>query len=160
MRSASSRLNSSRRDDRRASGGLLQRQIESRHHIAGTHQQRALNHVIQFAHIAGPGVLAQRVKRLRRESHRPATVTLAVLPQEMFGQRPGCLHVDRAAAAGESQPCSAGRANPDETSPGPLPHSGRHWSPIARARLPCASLTIRRVRILQFPKRAAALVAD
>src|SRR6185369_12907464 len=64
----------------------LEREIESRHDVPGTHQHGALNHVVQLPHVPRPQVLSQRIERLGREAHDRPPVTLAMQFQKVLGQ--------------------------------------------------------------------------
>ena len=55
--------------------------------FAGTDDHRSLDHVAQFANIAGPGMKLQRSERRRTEKTRRASVFFGQLGDQMLRQQ-------------------------------------------------------------------------
>src|SRR4029079_10169074 len=66
----------------------------------GGHQDGALDGMIQFAHVAWPGVLEQHLHGAGLEAGQPLAIALRMLPQEMLGEQRQVL----AAIAKRGQP--------------------------------------------------------
>src|SRR5262249_15211521 len=74
--------------------------------------------------------------------------------ESLAQEYPAAVHAE---AESKSRLCSAGKANPDESDPPPLPRRGRHWSPTELERPHDGFAMTRLAPSLRFREHARAL---
>ncbi len=97
-------------------------------HVAVAHEHRALDHVLQFAHVARPVVRRQHVDRRRRDAADVVAVLRREPLQEVVGQQQDVGFPLAQRRNEDRETRSGGRTDPRGTCPARWPAPGPCWS--------------------------------